>query len=283
MMLTELSTHDTSESKGLLKPSPSLFASGPVTFDNVSFAYPSRPSVLPLKQFNLRIDQDECIALVGASGSGKSTIASLLQRLYEPLGGRIRFSDIDINEIDVQWLRSGLGVVSQQPQLFESASIEENILYGVSPQAFANEAHKEQAVRRAARLANVDWLDDVEGGFKSTLGEVSGGQAQRIQIARALARSDVHLLILDECTSALDAENQRQVLEAIKNVRRGANDEGQELKMVVITHKVEVMRMCDRVVVVKDGEVCEEGAYEDLVERKGGVFRELARGGVWEA
>ncbi|KAF5350692.1 hypothetical protein D9756_008502 [Leucocoprinus leucothites] len=264
MTLTELSTDNASESKGLLNPSPSALASGSISFEDVSFAYPSRPSMLTLNNFNLRINQGECIALVGSSGSGKSTVASLLQRLYEPLEGRIRFGGVDAKEVDVQCLRSGLGVVSQAPQLFEGASIEDNILYG-----------------RAARLANVDWLDNVEGGFKAPLGEVSGGQAQRIQIARALARSGVHLLILDECTSALDAENQRQVLEAIVNVKRTAA-EGRGLKMVVITHKVEVMQMCDRVVVVKDGEVFEEGSYEDLIERKGGVFRELARGGVWE-
>ncbi|KXN87644.1 Alpha-factor-transporting ATPase [Leucoagaricus sp. SymC.cos] len=282
MKLVDLPTNGTSESKGFLTPSPSLFATGPVSFENVSFTYPSRPSTLTLKNFNLRIDQGECIALVGASGSGKSTVASLLERLYEPLEGRIRFGNVDVNEVDVQWLRSGLGVVSQAPQLFENASIEDNILYGTPYQTWTD-AQKAKIVQRAAGLANVDWLDDVEGSFKAPLGEVSGGQAQRIQIARALARSGVHLLILDECTSALDAENQRQVLEAIANVRRGAAEEGRGLKMVVITHKAEVMQMCDRVVVVKDGEVCEEGEYEELVERKGGVFRELARGGVWEA
>ena len=121
------------------------------------------------------------------------------------------------------------------------------------------------------------------GWMKAPLGEVSGGQAQRIQIARALARSDVHLLIFDECTSALDGENQRQVLEAIMNVRRMTGEENQGLKMVVITHKTEVMQMCDRVVVVKEGKVCEEGVYEELVVKKGGVLRELARGGIWEA
>jgi ATP-binding cassette subfamily B (MDR/TAP) protein 1 len=282
MALTDLSTN-TSESKGLLKPSPSLLASGTVSFENVSFAYPSRPSILTLKNFNLRIGPGECIALVGASGSGKSTIVSLLQRLYEPFEGRIRCGDIDANEVDVQWLRNGQGNVSQAPQLFQDASVEDNILYGIPPEAIRSEVQKNEIVQRAATLANVDWLDGVDGGFKSPLGEVSGGQAQRIQIARALARPGVHLLILDECTSALDSENQRQVLEAIANVRRNAAEEGRGLKMVVVTHKVEVMQMCDRVVVLKDGEVCEEGAYGELVERKGGVFRELARGGIWEA
>ncbi|KAF9447986.1 P-loop containing nucleoside triphosphate hydrolase protein [Macrolepiota fuliginosa MF-IS2] len=281
MTLTDLETNNTSESKGLLRPSPSLLSSGPVAFENVSFAYPSRPSVLTLKNFNLRIDQGECIALVGSSGSGKSTVASLLQRFYEPLEGRIRFGDVDVNEVDVQHLRNGLGVVSQSPQLFEDASLEANILYGIPATAFVSEEEREAVVCYAAKLANVDWLDGVEGAFKAPLGEVSGGQAQRIQIARALARSGVHLLILDECTSALDVENQRQVMEAIKNVRRG--EHRGRLRMVVVTHKVEVMRMCDRVVVMKDGEVCEEGAYEELVEKKGGVFRDLARGGVWEA
>lgn len=282
MQLTDLSTSNTSESKGLLKPSHSLLSSGPITFENISFTYPSRPSILTLKNINLSINQGECIALVGSSGSGKSTIASLLQRLYEPIEGRIRFGGVDIDNVDVKWLRDGLGVVSQSPELFEDGSVEENIVYGIPDEAFGNRERKEEMVRRAATLANVDWLNDVEGGgggLKTILGEISGGQAQRIQIARALIRENVHLLILDECTSALDVENQKQVLEAIENVRRERRG---RLKMVVVTHKVEVMRMCDRVVVIKDGEVCEEGKYEELVERKGGVFRELARGGVWE-
>jgi len=174
-----------------------------------------------------------------------------------------------------------LGVVSQAPQLFESASVEDNILYGISPESFAGETQRDKIIQRATSFANIDWLDDA--GLKAPLGEVSGGQAQRIQIARALARSDVHLLIFDECTSALDGENQKQVLEAIMNVRRMTEEESQGLKMVVITHKAEVMQMCDRVVVVKEGKVCEEGVYEELIAKKGGVFRELARGGIWEA
>ncbi len=278
MTLTDLSTSNTSESKGLLKPSPTLLSTGPISFENVSFAYPSRSSTLTLKNFNLRINEGECIALVGSSGSGKSTVASLLQRLYEPLEGRIRFGDVDIDEVNVEWLRNGLGVVSQQPQLFEDATVEENILYGTPHETFKNE--QQEVVRHATRLANVDWLD-AESGLKAPLGEVSGGQAQRVQIARALAREHTHLLILDECTSALDVENQRQVLQAISNVRQ--EERGRGLKMVIVTHKTEVMRMCDRVVVIKDGEVAEDGTYEELVERKGGVFRDLARGGIWEA
>lgn len=152
MTLTDLSTSNTSESKGLLKPSPALLSKGPISFETVSFAYPSRPSILTLKNINLRINHGECVALVGSSGSGKSTIASLLQRLYEPLEGRIRFGDVDVDEVNVEWLRSGLGVVSQQPQLFEDASVEDNILYGTPQETFASDAHREEVVRRAARL-----------------------------------------------------------------------------------------------------------------------------------
>ncbi|XP_006455032.1 hypothetical protein AGABI2DRAFT_180250 [Agaricus bisporus var. bisporus H97] len=284
MLLTHLSTSNTSESKGILKPSQSVLSSGPVSFRNISFAYPSNPNTLTLKSFNLTIQPGECVAVVGASGSGKSTVAALLQRMYEPLEGRIRFGDFDVCDVDAGVLRSGMGVVEQSVKVFEDKSVEENILYG---QVDMDEAGKAQVVRRAAELANIDWISPDEGdGFKAILGEVSGGQAQRIGVARALARSNdidddgLHLLILDECTSALDVENQKQVMEAITNIRSARRHEN--LKMVVVTHKVEVMRMCDRLVVIKDGQVVENGEYEELMEKKGGVFRELARGGVWE-
>jgi ATP-binding cassette subfamily B (MDR/TAP) protein 1 len=285
MALTKLSTSHTSESIGILKPSQSALSSGPVSFRDVSFAYPSNPNTLTVQSLNLTIQPGECVAVVGASGSGKSTIAALLQRLYEPLEGKIRFGDFDVCDVDVGVLRRGMGVVEQSVKVFEDKSVEENILYG---RMDVDEARKSEIVRRAAKLANLDWISPDEGdGFKAILGEVSGGQAQRIGVARALARSNdvdeggIHLLILDECTSALDVENGKQVMEAITNIRNAEHHES--LKMVVVTHKVEVMRMCDRLVVIKDGHVVEDGEYGELMEKKGGVFRELASGGVWES
>jgi ATP-binding cassette subfamily B (MDR/TAP) protein 1 len=285
MALAKLSTSHTSESAGILKPSQSALSSGPISFRDVSFAYPSNPSALTLQSLDLIIHPGECVAIVGASGSGKSTITALLQRLYEPLEGKIRFGDFDVCDVDVGVLRRGMGVVEQKVNVFEDKSIEENILYG---QMDIDETQKSEVVRRAAKLANIDWIShDEEDGFKAILGEVSGGQAQRIGVARALARSDdvdnggIHLLILDECTSALDVENQKQIMDAITNIRNAEHHES--LKMVVVTHKVEVMRMCDRIAVIKDGHVVEDGEYRELMAKKGGVFKELASGGVLES
>lgn len=266
--LTKLSTlpSRTDESEGVLTPT----LAGPIHFNNVQFAYPERPEIPVLTDFNLEITDGECVAIVGSSGSGKSTIASLLQRLYQPVLGSITIGYTDLRDMDVSHLRNGVSVVSQQPNLFD-ASIAENIRYG-------NTAITDVDVRTAAKAANVhQFIMELPHGYDTVVGEnaslISGGQAQRIQIARALARPDARILILDECTSALDAENETAVMETIRSVKEGRTT-------VMVTHKVEVMRMCDRIVVVGDGVVQEQGTYEDLMERKG-VFATLASGGEW--
>ena len=172
--------------------------------------------------------------------------------------------------IEISHLRNGVSVVSQQPNLF-SAMLAENIRYG-------NIAISDVDIRTAARAANVHQLImELPQGYDTVVGEnaslISGGQAQRIQIARALARPGARILILDECTSALDPENEAAVMETIRSVKEGRTT-------VMVTHKVKVMRMCDRIVVVGDGVVQEQGTYEDLMERKG-VFATLASGGEW--
>jgi ATP-binding cassette subfamily B (MDR/TAP) protein 1 len=223
-----------------------------------------------LKGLSMELRHNECVAVVGASGSGKSTVAALLQRLYEPAAGTITIDGHDIRHTDVAHLREHVAIVSQQPNLFH-ASIAENIAYG-------RPALARDAVQRAAMDASVhDFVAGLPQGYDTPVGEnaalISGGQAQRIQIARALARP-ARVLVLDECTSALDAANQAAVVATIQRAKVGR-------AALMITHKVPVMRMCDRIVVVADGRVVEEGSFDELVARNG-QFAQLARGGEWE-
>lgn len=262
--LLKLST-DSAESRGSLKPE----ITGDVAFCNVDFSYPERPEVPVLKNLSLQIDDGECVAIVGSSGSGKSTIAALLQRLYEPASGTIALGKNELRTTDVHHLRDHVAVVSQQPHLFD-ASITDNIAYG-HPSLSAG------GVQAAARAAHVhEFVSSLPKGYDTLVGEnaslISGGQAQRLQIARALARP-ANILILDECTSALDAANQAAVMDTLREAKEGRTT-------VVVTHKLAMMRMCDRILVVSDGAIVEQGTYESLLGRRG-VFAQLASGGEW--
>ncbi|KAJ2933006.1 hypothetical protein H1R20_g4086, partial [Candolleomyces eurysporus] len=243
--LVKLDTTSTDESRGLLKPD----ISGDVSFHDVK--------------------EGECVAIVGSSGSGKSTMAALLQRLYEPTSGSVFVGSTQLRDIDIRYLRDNISVVSQHPNLFD-ASISENIRYG-------NTSLSDADIQEAAKAASVhEFIMSLPHGYDTVIGEnaslISGGQAQRLQIARALARPS-KILILDECTSALDPENQAAVMETISQVKNGRTT-------IMVTHKLQVMLMCDRIIVVHDGEIKEQGTYEQLM-RKNGVFATLASGGEW--
>jgi ATP-binding cassette, subfamily B (MDR/TAP), member 1 len=238
-------------------------------FHQVSFSYPERPGVYVLKDFSMNIRDGECVAIVGASGCGKSTISALLQRLYEPESGTIAIGPSKLHWIDVQHLRNYVAVVSQNPHLFDS-TITENIAYG-------NANLTGMDVRRAALAAHIhEFVMSLPDGYDTMIGEnaslISGGQAQRLQIARALARPS-KILILDECTSALDPANQAAVVETIRHAKVGRTT-------IIITHKVPLMRMCDRILVLHDGEIREQGSYEKLMAQKG-LFAKLAGSGEW--
>lgn len=262
--LLKLSSN-TDESRGTLRP----LISGPVAFNHVSFSYPERPDVPILKDLSVRIAENECVAVVGASGSGKSTLAALLQRLYEPASGTVTIGPHELRTTDIHYLREHVAVVSQQPTLFD-ASIAENIAYG-------NEHISNEDIRAAAKAAHVhDFIMSLPRGYDTMVGEnaslISGGQAQRLQIARALARPS-KILILDECTSSLDPENQAAVMETIRHAKVGRTT-------LMVTHKPQVMRMCDRIIVLHDGVVAEQGSFEQLMHQRG-VFAQLASGGEW--
>lgn len=258
---------DTDESYGNAKPS----FDGDIKFNDVFFSYPERNDVSVLQGTSFSVNQNECVAIVGASGCGKSTVVSLLQRLYRPEAGNISINHCDIANMDITHLRDYVSVVSQNPMLFD-ATIAENIAYGNDRALLST-----HEIRRAAKAAHVhDFIMGLPKGYDTMVGEnaalISGGQAQRLAIARALVRP-ARILILDECTSALDPANQAAVMRSISSVRRGRST-------LVITHKLPVMRMCDRIIVLNDGAVVENGSYEQLM-RRGGVFAALARGGEW--
>lgn len=225
--------------------------------------------------------------MVGSSGSGKSTIAALLQRLYEPTKGEIKIGGKDVQDVDVCWLREHVGVVSQQPNLFD-ASIADNIRYGSSTtSSTTSPAISDVAIRQAAKAANVhSFIMSLPQGYDTPVGEnaslISGGQAQRLQIARALARPRTKILILDECTSSLDGENQSAVLDTIRGLMTmtTVGEEERKKTTLMITHKLEVMQMCDRILMLDQGEIVEDGTFEELLERKG-VFAGLVNGGEW--
>lgn len=265
--LAQLRSDKTSEARGILRLQD---LGGDLVLKDVEFTYPDQVDEPVLKGLSMTVRRGECVALVGTSGCGKSTVAALLQRLYEPTSGSISLGNVQLCNTDVHHLREHVAVVSQQPHLFD-ASVKENIAYGRAT------SMTDAEVERAARAANIhEFVMSLPQGYDTSVGEdgshLSGGQAQRIQIARALARPS-KVLVLDECTSALDGTNQAAVLETLKSAKQGRTT-------VMITHQVPVMKMCDRIVVLQDGVVVEEGTWDELVNRRG-PFAKLASGGEW--
>lgn len=236
---------------------------GTVEWQNVDFAYPSRPDVPVLRNFSLKLGQGEVVALVGPSGAGKSTIASLLYRLYDPVRGDILLDGKPLPSLDPNWLRKQIGVVAQEPLLF-STSIAENILYG-RPEATQAE------VEEAAKLANAhSFISAFPEGYKTLVGErgiqLSGGQKQRVAIARAILKNP-RLLILDEATSALDAESEHLVREALERLMKGRTT-------LVIAHRLSTVKGANRVVVLDAGGVAQVGTHSALVAEEG-IYRRL--------
>ncbi|MEE2786159.1 MAG: ABC transporter transmembrane domain-containing protein [Myxococcota bacterium] len=236
---------------------------GRMRFENVSFAYPSRPDIEVLAQVDLDIIPGQVLALVGPSGSGKSTIAALLSRFYDPIEGQITLDGQPLPELDTDWLRRRIGVVAQEPILF-AASIQDNIRYG---QLDATD----DAVLEAARMANVsEFADGLPEGYHTEVGErgvrLSGGQKQRVAIARALLE-DPPVLILDEATSALDAESEHLVQQALRRLMRGRTT-------IVIAHRLSTVKSADRIVVLHRGRVVQVGTHGKLMEDEG-LYRRL--------
>lgn len=240
-------------------------ARGPIRFENVTFSYPTRPALKIFQDLNFEIPQGSNVAVVGPSGGGKSTIASLLLRFYNPVKGRILINDKDITTLNAKSLRRKIGIVSQEPVLF-SGTIAENIAYGV-PKASRSD------IVAAARQANCQFISDFPSGLETNVGprgaQLSGGQKQRIAIARALIKNP-DILILDEATSALDAESETLVNSALAALLRGNNT------TISIAHRLSTIKRSDTIIVLgNDGRVAEIGSYKELSARPEGAFTKL--------
>ncbi|XP_039142081.1 putative multidrug resistance protein isoform X2 [Dioscorea cayenensis subsp. rotundata] len=237
---------------------------GEVEFKVVDFAYPSRPENLILNEFSLKVPAGMTVALVGGSGSGKSTVIALLERFYDPMHGEVLLDGVNIKKLKLKWLRSQMGLVSQEPSLF-ATSIKENILFG------KEDASMDEVVAAAQASNAHNFISQLPQGYDTQVGErgiqMSGGQKQRIAIARALLKSP-KILLLDEATSALDSESERIVQEALDNASLGRTS-------IVIAHRLSTIRNADLITVIQAGKVMETGTHTELIQDEDGLYSTL--------
>ncbi|TMW64333.1 hypothetical protein Poli38472_012955 [Pythium oligandrum] len=239
---------------------------GDIEFRNVVFAYPSRPDAQIYKNYNLKIRAGQTVALVGASGSGKSTAISLLERFYDPAAGHVTLDGTDLRQLQLPWLRERISLVSQEPVLF-AGTIAENIAMGKPG------ATRDEVVEAAKRSNAYDFISNFPNGFDTDVGDrgaqISGGQKQRIAIARAILR-DPEVLLLDEATSALDNESERIVQESLDRLLAQ-----KKRTTIIVAHRLSTIRNADLVAVTKDGEIVEQGTHDELMSIRGGIYQGL--------
>ncbi|KAJ4835573.1 ABC transporter B member 11 [Turnera subulata] len=238
---------------------------GEIELRHISFKYPSRPDIQIFRDLSLAIHSGKTVALVGESGSGKSTVIALLQRFYDPDSGHITLDGTDIQRLQLKWLRQQMGLVSQEPVLFND-TIRANIAYGKGGDA------TEAEIISASELANAHkFISSLQQGYDTVVGErgvqLSGGQKQRVAIARAIIKSP-KILLLDEATSALDAESERVVQDALDRVMVNRTT-------VVVAHRLSTIKNADVIAVVKNGVIVEKGKHENLINIKDGFYASL--------
>jgi subfamily B ATP-binding cassette protein MsbA len=230
---------------------------GDICFDNVSFSYTDeKPS---LTNINLNIKQGETIALVGSTGSGKTTLVNLLTRFYNPTDGNILIDNKNINSFDLESFRSNFSFVDQQVRLFND-TISGNIAFG------QKDKMPMDSIINAANVSNsIEFIEKLDHKFNSDIGEdgvtLSGGQRQRLSIARAIAK-DSAILILDEATSALDSATEKLVQSAITKMQKGRTT-------IIIAHRLSTIQNADRIIVLKEGQIIEQGSHKELIKVSG--------------
>ncbi|XLR26059.1 hypothetical protein S83_053959 [Arachis hypogaea] len=240
---------------------------GEIKFRHVGFKYPSRPDIQIFRDLSLTIHSGKTVALVGESGSGKSTVIALLQRFFDPDFGQITLDGIEIQKLQLKWLRQQIGLVGQEPVLFND-TIRANIAYGKGGNA------TEAEIIQVAELANAHgFISALQQGYDTVVGErgiqLSGGQKQRVAIARAIIKSP-KILLLDEATSALDAESERVVQDALDKVIVNRST-------VVVAHRLSTIKNADVIAVVKDGVIVEKGRHETLISMEDGFYASLVQ------
>jgi ATP-binding cassette subfamily B (MDR/TAP) protein 1 len=239
-------------------------ASGDIELRHVDFAYPARPDVQLFTDFSLKVKGGRSLALVGASGSGKSSVIALIARFYDPLAGKVMINGKDIRNMKLKSLRRHIGLVSQEPSLF-ACTIYENIVYG-------RDGATQSEVIEAAKAANAhSFISGLPNGYQTEVGErgvqLSGGQKQRVAIARAVLK-DPAILLLDEATSALDAQSEKVVQEALDRLMLGRTT-------VVVAHRLSTIRNTHSIAVIHDGQIVEQGSHQTLMSKVGGTYAQL--------
>jgi ATP-binding cassette subfamily B (MDR/TAP) protein 1 len=260
---------DSSSDAGL-KPSNVI---GNIELRNINFRYPTRMDVPIFEDYSLKVDAGTTVALVGMSGSGKSTIIQLLERFYDPIKGQVLLDGINTKELNLKWLRRQLGLVSQEPVLF-SGTIFTNVAAGLigTPLEFSDIEKQREAIIKACKMANAhDFIAALPKKYDTDVGEkgflLSGGQKQRVAIARAIVK-DPKILLLDEATSALDSKSEHIVQEALDRAAKGRTT-------IVIAHRLATIKNADKIAVMDRGIIVEMGNHHELMQLESGVYRKL--------
>ncbi|WVZ56502.1 hypothetical protein U9M48_007020 [Paspalum notatum var. saurae] len=239
-----------------LKP-PNVY--GSIEFKSVDFSYPARPDILVLSNFNLKVSGGQTVAVVGVSGSGKSTVISLIERFYDPVSGQVLLDGRDLKSFNLRWLRSHMGLIPQDPVIF-STTIRENIIY-------ARHNATEAEIKEAARIANAHhFISSLPHGYDTHVGmrgvDLTPGQKQRIAIARVVLKN-APILLLDEASSAIESESSRVVQEALDTLVMGNKT------TILIAHRAAMMKHVDNIVVLNGGRIVEQGTHDSLMDQNG--------------